>query len=98
MVEQAKIPCPICAEALRFTVCTNRNGKHSIGVHCPNDGRHFRGFVNHRPFVEEALTHMAAAGEARQARGDEARADEALQNDNGGPAASAMTKKSGRST
>ena len=55
------IPCPICAEPLRFTVCTNRNGKHSIGVHCPQDGRHFRGFINHKPFVEDAISHMAAA-------------------------------------
>ena len=92
------IPCPICSEALRFTVCTNRNGKHSIGVHCPHDGRHFRGFINHKPFVEDAISHMAAAEDARQARGDDARTDEALQNDNGGPAASPVTTKRGRST
>ena len=98
MAEQAAIPCPICAEALRFTVCTNRNGKHSIGVHCPQDGRHFRGFVNHRPFVEDALARMAEAEEAQQARGDGDRAEEALQNDNGGHAAPPVTKKRRRST
>ena len=70
MAEQVTIPCPICSEALRFTVCTNRNGKHSIGQHCPQDGRHFRGFVNHKPFVENALSHMAAAEEARQTAGE----------------------------
>ena len=97
MVEQAKIPCPTCSEALRFTVCTNRNGKHSIGVHCPRDGRHFRGFINHKPFVEDALTHMAAAEEARQTCGDGATEKDALQNHSEGPAASAVTKKPGRS-
>ena len=92
------IPCPICAAALRFTLCTNRNGKHSIGVHCGQDGRHFRGFINHKPFVEDAISHMAAAEEARQAHGDGAPGREALQNDNGGPVAPPVTKKSGRST
>lgn len=57
-------PCPICSEVLRFTVCTNRNGKHSVGLHCPQDGRQFRGFSNHKPFVEDAISHMAAAEEA----------------------------------
>lgn len=80
MAEQATIPCPICAEALRVSVTTNRNGKHAISLHCPKDGRHIRAFINHRPFVEEALTRMTAAEEARQATGDGARAEEALQN------------------
>ncbi len=91
----ASIPCPICTESLRFTVCTNRHGKHSIGLHCPQDGRHFRGFVNHRPFVEDAISHMAAAEEARQARGDGAPEKDALQNHSEGPAASTVTKKPG---
>ncbi len=91
------IPCPICGEALRFTVCTNRNGKHSIGVHCPHDGRHFRGFINHKPFVEDAISHMAAAEEARQARDGGAPEKDALQNHSEGPAASTVTKKPGRS-
>ena len=92
------IPCPICGEALRFTVCTNRNGKHSIGVHCPQDGRHFRGFINHKPFVEDAISHMAAAEEARQARGNDARAEDALQNAPKRIADSSETNKSRRST
>ena len=91
------IPCPICSEALRFTVCTNRNGKHSIGVHCPQDGRHFRGFINHKPFVEDAISHMAAAEEARHARDGGVPEKEALQNHSEGPAPSTVTKKPGRS-
>ena len=94
MAEQATIPCPICAEALRFTVTTNRNGKHAIGLHCPQDGRHFRGFINPRPFVESALNRMAEAEEARQTTGEGADpATQALQNDNGGPAAKRPTKR-----
>jgi len=94
MAEQATIPCPICAEALRVSVTTNRNGKHAISLHCPHDGRHFRGFINHRPFVEEALTRMAEAEEARQSASEGAApAAPALQNNNGGPAPKRSAKK-----
>lgn len=96
MPEQTTIPCPICAEPLRFTVTTNRNGKHAIGLHCPQDGRHFRGFVNHKPFVEEALTRMAEATEganADQRPSEPVTADRpALQNHSGGPSAKRATK------
>ena len=91
------IPCPICSEALRFTVTTNKNGKHAIGLHCPRDGRHFRGFINHKPFVEDAISHMAAAEEARHARDGGVPEKEALQNHSEGPAPSTVTKKPGRS-
>ena len=37
-------------------------------------------WLNHKPFVEDAISHMAAAAEARQAGGDGAREREALQN------------------
>ena len=94
MPEQATIPCPICAEPLRFTVTTNRNGKHAIGVHCPQDGRHFRGFINHRPFVEGALDRLLAAqAEAERpalspggAASGPTPTDPALQKTSGGPA------------
>lgn len=60
----APIPCPICEAGMQLTVTTNRHGKHAIGVHCPKDGRHFRGFINHRPYVEEVLGRLAeVAGE-----------------------------------
>jgi len=93
MPEQATIPCPICAEPLRFTVTTNRNGKHAIGLHCPQDGRHFRGFVNHKPLVEEALGRMAEAEAAHRLDSEGA----ALQKTSEGPAPAPATKKRGRS-
>ena len=55
------LPCPICGTDLRLSVTTNKQGKHAIGVHCPEDGRHFRGFINHRPFVEGAVDRMLGA-------------------------------------
>ena len=94
MAEQAAIPCPICAEALRFTVTTNRNGKHAIGLHCPQDGRHFRGFINHKPFVEDALQRMAEVEEARQTQAGNADAEQpALQKTSEGPAPTKATRK-----
>lgn len=61
------ILCPICSEGMKLTVTTNRNGKHAIGVHCSVDGRHFRGFINHKPYVEAMLGRLT---ESMAARGD----------------------------
>lgn len=55
------IACPICGGAMKISVTTNKNGKHAIGVHCPQDGRHFRGFINHKPYVEEVLSWILDA-------------------------------------
>ena len=78
MTEPATVPlpCPICGAHLRLSVTTNKNGKHAITVHCPEDGRHFRGFINHRPFVEAALDRLLAA-EAAGATLDAAQPDRA---------------------
>ena len=53
------IPCPICGTGLQLTVTTNRHGKHAIGVHCPRDGRHFRGFINDHAYVVDMLARLA---------------------------------------
>ncbi|HVA21770.1 MAG TPA: hypothetical protein VNN74_06725 [Candidatus Micrarchaeia archaeon] len=77
------IACPICGTAMRVTVTTNRNGKHAIGVHCPDDGRHFRGFINHKPYVEAVLGEAVAEAGARP---DVIGPGGGLQNGSGGPA------------
>lgn len=65
MTKPLTIPCPICGASLRLSVTTNRHGKHAIGISCPVDGRHLRGFINHRPFVEETLRRLAEANDER---------------------------------
>jgi hypothetical protein len=55
---------------MKLTVTTNRNGKHAIGVHCPQDGRHFRGFINHKPYVAEMLSRVAEAMAERTTAGE----------------------------
>jgi len=49
--------CCICGSALKVTLTHSQKGKVAVGLACPTDGRHFRGFVNHRPFVEEVIQH-----------------------------------------
>lgn len=92
MTEQLTIPCPICTEPLRFTVTTNRNGKHAIGLHCPKDGRHFRGFINHKPFVDEALGRLAEA-----MSNGAAPSDPALQKTSEGPSPAKTTHRKAQS-
>ncbi len=47
--------CFICGSALKVTLTHSQKGKVAVGLTCPVDGRHFRGFVNHHPFVEEVI-------------------------------------------
>ncbi len=54
---------------MKISVTTNKNGKHAIGVHCPADGRHFRGFINHKPYVEEVLGQILMAAQSADAPG-----------------------------
>ena len=58
------LQCPVCGDPLSFQIARGRkSGKAFLTVKCLRDGRHFRGFINHRPFVEgvienlESLTH-----------------------------------------
>ena len=66
----ATIACPICGGAMKISVTTNKNGKHAIGVHCPQDGRHFRGFINHKPYVEEVLGQILTVSPSGDAHGE----------------------------
>lgn len=93
-MEPTSIPCPICGTGMKLTVTTNRNGKHAIGVHCPQDGRHFRGFINHRPYVDEALSRLAevAVAQSEAPHG----AGEALQKTSEGPSPRLATKRTRR--
>ncbi len=65
--------CFICGSALKVTLTHSQKGKVAVGLTCPTDGRHFRGFVNHRPFVETViqqagvLQNASKIGEAQEA-------------------------------
>lgn len=51
--------CPICGTNLTIRLARGRkSGKPFIMLICVKDGRHFRGFINHRPYVEQALNNL----------------------------------------
>ena len=52
--------CLICGQALKVSLTTSKKGRYAVGLACPVDGRHFRGFVNHRPFVVQVMADTAA--------------------------------------
>lgn len=53
------LKCPVCDEPLSFQIARGRkSGKAFLMVKCLRDGRHFRGFINHRPFVEGVISNL----------------------------------------
>jgi hypothetical protein len=59
--------CPICGINLSFTLARGRkSGKPFVMLRCPGDGRHFRGFISHRPYVEQVLTNLETMRESSQ--------------------------------
>jgi hypothetical protein len=53
--------CPICGENLSLSLAKGRkSGKAFIMLRCLVDGRHFRGFITHRPFVEAMVDKLEA--------------------------------------
>jgi len=54
--ESAAIPCPVCKTSLSLRLARGRkSGKPFVMFICPQDGRHFRGFINDRSFVQRVL-------------------------------------------
>ena len=50
------LQCPVCGEPLAFQIARGRkSGKPFLMVKCLRDGRHFRGFVADRDYVQRLL-------------------------------------------
>ena len=48
------IGCPICSEPLKLSRAESRKSKRPkvfLMLVCPNDGRHFRGFIADKEFI-----------------------------------------------
>ena len=53
------IPCLICGTALTLRLARGRkSGKPFLMLICPQDGRHFRGFINDQSYVKEVLAKL----------------------------------------
>ena len=53
-----EVRCPVCGVALRLTTAKSRKSKNPrtfLMLACPEDGRHFRGFISDREFVQRTL-------------------------------------------
>ena len=67
------VRCPLCQARLRFSLASSRrakNQKHFVMLVCPNDARHFRGFISDQTHVakliratEGALSDPAGGGQ-----------------------------------
>ena len=53
------IQCPVCGDPLSLQIASGRkSGKTFLMLKCLRDGRHFRGFITYRPFVEGLIQNM----------------------------------------
>ena len=53
--------CPICGTPLSIRLARGRkSGKAFVMLMCARDGRHFRGFINDRSYVEKVLNSLEA--------------------------------------
>ena len=53
------IPCLVCKEPLRVRLARGRkSGKPFVMMICPEDGRHFRAFINDQEYVSKVLKRV----------------------------------------
>ncbi|MFQ5874641.1 MAG: hypothetical protein ACE5JL_12695 [Dehalococcoidia bacterium] len=51
--------CLICGESLQVRMARGRrSGKPFLMLLCGQDGRHFRAFINHQPYVRQVLERL----------------------------------------
>ena len=62
VTRSSELPCcPICGHALSLRLARGRrSGKPFVMLVCVEDGRHFRAFINHRPYVQQVLDQLEA--------------------------------------
>lgn len=59
MTASKLIPCPVCGDGLAVRPAHGRkSGKAFINLVCPTDGRHFRGFINDKAYVEAVFARL----------------------------------------
>jgi hypothetical protein len=53
--------CPVCGTALLFRMAKGRkSSKPFIMLMCPLDGRHFRGFIGDRTYIQQVMEKLEA--------------------------------------
>jgi len=63
--------CPVCRLPLSLRPAQGRkSGKPSLMLLCPQDGRHFRGFISDRTFVNQLLARLQGQAPGVEGAGD----------------------------
>ena len=53
------IPCMVCGQQLNLRLATGRKSQKTfLMLVCVRDGRHFRGFINDREYVDKVLARL----------------------------------------
>ncbi len=53
------IPCLVCGQHLTIRLAKGRKSQKTfLMLVCSQDGRHFRGFINDREYVDGVLAHL----------------------------------------
>ena len=56
------IGCPVCGLGLKVATTKSQRGKVALVLVCPDDGRHFRGFINDIKFVRQVMEAIEVKG------------------------------------
>jgi uncharacterized protein YbaR (Trm112 family) len=60
-ISSLQLPCPLCQQPLALRLARGRkSGKPFIMLICPQDGRHFRAFINDQVYVRQVLEKLEA--------------------------------------
>ena len=55
------IPCLVCGQQLTIRLAKGRKSQKTfLMLVCSQDGRHFRGFINDRSYVDKVLARLEA--------------------------------------
>ena len=53
------VPCLVCGQRLTIRLAKGRKSQKTfLMLVCSQDGRHFRGFINDREYVDKVLAHL----------------------------------------
>jgi hypothetical protein len=58
MAELPALTCPVCGEPLNVRLVQSKRGMLSLMLVCPEEGRHFRAFLNDQDYIAEVTSRV----------------------------------------
>lgn len=58
MAELPALACPVCGEPLDARLVRSRQGKVALMLVCPQEGRHFRAFLNDPDYIAQVTSRV----------------------------------------